>query len=210
MQNIRAQWGDAIVMACAASSVPPSFLAALIANESGGNAGAHRFEKGVLDSLWEVLLGRAAAYGSLQRDDLLRFMLSPYSQNGAAPGPGPATALVAVVTGSMLRLDGLATSYGLTQVMGYEAIAFHLDGFARLADPAGELPITLNMLADFARRFGLDLSASSSAAAGELFDCWNSGRPHAPTADPQYIPNGLARMQIYQQLSAPATTPAET
>lgn len=42
MQKIRSAWGDAIVLACAASSVPPSFLAALIANESGGNAGAHR------------------------------------------------------------------------------------------------------------------------------------------------------------------------
>jgi hypothetical protein len=36
MKSIRAHWGDAIVLACAASSVPPSFLAALIANESGG------------------------------------------------------------------------------------------------------------------------------------------------------------------------------
>jgi hypothetical protein len=94
--------------------------------------------------------------------------------------------------------------------MGYEAIAFHLDGAARLADPASELPVTLRMLADFAHRFGLDLTASSSTAAGELFDCWNSGRPHAPTVDPQYIPNGLARMKIYQQLSAVSSQPAES
>lgn len=191
MQKIRVAWGDAIVLACASSSVPPSFLAALIANESAGNKNAQRFEKGVLDSLWQVLLGRAPNFGSLKRDDLLSFMLS---SDGASNAP------IAVVTGSMLKLDGLATSWGLTQVMGYEAIAFHLDGFARLADPAGEFSITLQMLADFARRFDQDLGSSFS----ELFDCWNSGRPHAPTADPQYIPNGLARMKIYANLSSVA------
>ena len=192
MTRIRAAWGDAIVLACASSSVPPSFLAALIANESGGNASAHRFEKGVLDSLWEVLLGRAPAYGSLKRNDLVQFLLA--LDSSLAPGAG---APEAGLTRSMLRLDSLATSYGLTQVMGYEAIAFHLDGVARLADPAGELPITLNMLADFAHRFGLDLAADFP----ELFDCWNTGRPHHPTADPQYIPNGLARKAIYETLS---------
>ena len=97
----------------------------------------------------------------------------------------------------MQRLDSLATSHGLTQVMGYEAIAFHLDGVSRLQDPAGELSITLKMLTQFAERFALDLASNFS----ELFDCWNSGRPHAPTADPQYIPNGLARMQIYAGLA---------
>lgn len=206
MQKIRGEWGDTIVLACASSSVPPSFVAALVANESGGDASAKRFEKGVLDSLWEVLLGRAPSYGSLKRDDLLRFLCPP----PIAFTSGDVTVASFTSGGppelpdSMQRLDGLATSFGLTQVMGYEAIAFHLDGVQRLADPAGELPITLRMLADFASRFGLDLSASSDAAAGELFDCWNSGRPHAPTADPQYIPRGLARMKIYAELSTSA------
>jgi hypothetical protein len=205
MTRIRAAWGDAIVLACARSSVPPSFVAALIANESGGDAGAHRFEKGVLDSLWEVLLGRASNYGSLKRDELLCFLCPP--PKPILPGTNISISASTVggvppLPASMQRLDSLATSHGLTQVMGYEAIALHLDGVARLADPAGELPITLRMLADFAHRFGLDLTASSSTAAGELFDCWNSGRPHAPTADPQYIPKGLARMKIYAELSA--------
>lgn len=213
MKSIRAHWGDAIVLACASSSVPPSFLAALIANESGAalvkggpeaQKNAQRFEKGVLDSLWQVLLGRTPNFGSLKRDDLLRFLQPPPTPLI----PGIPISISSVTVGgapklpdSMLRLDGLATSWGLTQVMGYEAIAFHLDGFERLKNPDGELPITLTMLADFARRFDLDLGSSFS----ELFDCWNSGRPHAPTADPQYIPNGLARMKIYQSLGAPLT-----
>jgi hypothetical protein len=199
MTRIRSAWGTAIAQACAASSVPPSFLAALIANESGGNANARRFEKGVLDSLWEVLLGRAPAYGSLKRDDLLRFIQPP-----ALPPVGSSVTVATATVGgapqlpdSMQRLDSLATSYGLTQVMGYEAITFHLDGVTRLQDPDGELPISLNMLADFARRFGLDLAADFP----EMFDCWNTGRPHRPTADPQYIPNGLARKAIYEGLT---------
>jgi len=51
-------------------------------------------------------------------------------------------------------------------------------------------------LADFAARNTLDLTRDFS----QLFDCWNTGRPHAPTADPQYIPNGLRRMELYKAL----------
>ena len=198
MARIRSSWGDAIVLACAASSVPPSFLAALIANESGGDPGVHRFEKAVLAALWEVLLGRAPAYGSLLRNDILGYAVGIGGAASAGNAAGSASlAGAAAVAGALQRIDGLATSQGLTQVMGYEAIAFHLDGAARLAEPATELPITLRMLGQFADRFQLDLAADFEP----LFRCWNSGRPHAPTFDPQYVPNGLARMQAYQGLS---------
>jgi hypothetical protein len=40
MNTIRAKWGASIDAACALSSVKPEFLAALIANESGGNPDA--------------------------------------------------------------------------------------------------------------------------------------------------------------------------
>jgi hypothetical protein len=210
MQRIRARYGAAIAEACRLSSLPPAFLAALVANESGGNAGAKRFEKGVLDSLWEVLLGRSSAYGSIQRDDILRFVCPP--PKPILPGTNVSVAVSSVgsvppLPDSMQRLDSLATSHGLTQVMGYEAIAFHLDGVERLQDPAGELPITVKMLTQFAERFALDLRTDSSL----LFDCWNTGRPHAQTFDPSYIPNGLARMAIYQQMETAAVpSSAET
>ena len=58
----------------AASSVPASFLGALVANESGGNVLAKRFEPAVLAHLWEVLLGRKAAYGTIGRTDLVAFV----------------------------------------------------------------------------------------------------------------------------------------
>src|SRR5882724_6854176 len=77
--------------------------------------------------------------------------------------------------------------------MGYEAVAFHLiDGVAALASPVTSMARTTIMLKEFARRNNLDVSKNFP----ELFDCWNTGRPHAPTADPTYIPDGLARMAL--------------
>jgi hypothetical protein len=194
MTTIRAKFGAAIAAACEASSVQPEFLAALIANESGGNPDAKRFEKGVLDQLWNVLQGREAAFGSIGRNDLLQYISA-----GSVSFPGGASNADASISVALQRLDNLATSYGVTQIMGYEAIPFDIQATA-IIDPAAALHYTTRMLADFAQRFDLDLTKDFS----ELFDCWNSGRPHAPTADPQYIPNGLRRMAAYKALeSAP-------
>jgi hypothetical protein len=185
MTSIRAKWGAAIEAACAASSVKPEFLAALIANESGGNPDAKRFEKNVLTQLWEVLQGRQAAFGSIGRGDLQ-------------------TAIAASNSLAMLSaIDDLATSWGLTQIMGYEVIALGVP-ITSLQSGAPSLPIACRMLADFAKRFDLDPASNFS----ELFDCWNTGRPHSPTADPNYIPNGLARAQIYLDLGGTPTAAA--
>jgi hypothetical protein len=187
MQSIKTKWDGEITSACSTSSVPTAFVAALIANESGGDPHAKRFEKGVLASLWEVLLGRKAAYGSIGGADLVQFI----AQSKGFPVNTP----LAIPSDAFQRFDSLATSWGLAQIMGYEAIAFHSTVDA-LKAPDTELVITLKMLAQFASRFGLDVTKDFSA----LFDCWNSGRPHAPTADPQYIPNGLERMQLWNSI----------
>jgi hypothetical protein len=198
MTKIRASYGPAIAEACRLSSVPPAFLAALIANESGGNPGAKRFEKNVLASLWEVLLARSPNFGSIKAADVFAYLWPPSYTLDPTNG----------FRDALHHLDGLATSWGLTQIMGYEAIAFHLDGVAQLQDPAGELPITIKMLTQFAERFAFDLRSDFSS----LFDCWNTGRPHAQTFDPNYIPNGLARMAIYHQMETAAapSSPVET
>jgi hypothetical protein len=206
MQLIQAKYGAAIDAVCHASSVPAAFLAALVANESDGDANAKRFEPGVLAALWQVLLGRTAAYGSIGGQDLRVYLL---------PGEMAAPIALADVShafgDSLERLDGLATSWGLTQIMGYEIFAFSagVPSPAKLVDlttPSGGLALTVKMLAQFAQRWDLDLGSDF----GQLFDCWNTGRPHKsgaapdvpqPTADPDYIPKGLARMQIYQGLS---------
>jgi len=190
MQAIKTRWGALLDSAAQTTSVPESFLAALVANESGGNPDAKRFEPAVFAALAEVLLGRKAAYGSLGGIDIRRFVL-----------PAEISAAMPIIDASQIigvfdRLEDLATSWGLLQIMGYEAIPFHLGGVGALQSPASELPIALKMLAQFASDFGLDLGKDFS----ELFDCWNTGRPHAPTYDPQYIPKGLARKTIYEAL----------
>jgi hypothetical protein len=190
MQSIKEKWGAAIATTCAMSNVPPAFLAALIAGESGGNENAKRFEPRVLSALWEVLLGRKAAYGSISTRHLIQFVANTPAIPSVTPQSLPADALQ--------RLDSLATSWGLTQIMGYEVLDPVLSaGFlGNLQSPASELPITLRMLAQFAEHFALDVTKNFS----EMFDCWNTGRPHSATFDPQYIPNGIARMAIYEAL----------
>ena len=177
MQEIKTQWGELLRATAATCSIPESFFAALVANESGGNKDAQRFESGVFAALSAVLEGTKTAYGSLRQSDLLLF---------AVPGEEYLPA----------ALRTLATSYGLVQIMGYEAIAFHLDGVARLQDPQSELPICVKMYAQFAEHFELDLKKDFE----QMFDLWNTGRPHAPTFDPKYIPNGLARKALYEGL----------
>lgn len=182
MRTIHEKWGTTIHDACTRSTVPEDFLAALVANESAGDENAKRFEKNVLAQLWQVLMGRAAAFGSIGRDDLLKF---------ADPSPGFSHPTMA----AFQRIDTIATSWGLTQIMGYEAIALQVP-LSYLTLPERSLGVTLKMISGFAASKDLDVTKNSA----ELLDCWNTGRPHAPTADPQYIPNGLSRMQLYRAI----------
>ena len=192
MQSIHTRWGSAIDAACRKSSVSPAFLAGLVANESGGNQNAKRFEKAVLADLWEVLQGRAANYGSITRDSIVTYLTTPPASDPTPPVGGY---LRYFISATVQQLDGLATSWGLTQIMGYEAIPFATRAEVLYA-PDKSFSLTMRMLAQFALHWNLDLSIDFS----EMFSCWNTGRPHAATADPQYVPNGLLRMEIYQGL----------
>lgn len=181
MQSIKTKWGALLDSACKTSNVQPAFLAALVANESAGNPDAKRFEPGVLAQLFAVLLNRKAFFGSIARENIIAF------------GQQVSSTLNMQM---IVALDQLSTSWGLVQIMGYEAIAYHTAGVAALQSPVPEMTVATRMLADFAARKSLDLAKDVS----QLFDCWNTGRPHAPTADPQYIPNGLRRMELYKAL----------
>jgi len=182
MQSIKTKWGSLFDSVAAQAPAPPAaFFAALTANETGGNPLATRQEPAVLAALHAVLMNRKPAYGSIGRADIL----------------GYAQQITATLNMQLVvAIDQLSTSYGLVQIMGYEAIPYNLKGALVLQDPASELVVALKMLRDFATRSQLDLASDFS----ELFDCWNTGRPHAPTFDPAYIPNGLQRMQVYQAL----------
>jgi|SRR5271157_1863397 len=190
MQKIKATWGAAIAQACNSSSVPASFLAALIANESGGDPLAKRFEPGVLAALWQVLLGRKPAYGSIRRADLVGYV---------ADLSAPAIAVPATLPNSVFQnLDALAHSWGLTQVMGYHCLQ-NVAALLRpedLTSPQPCLKTTLALLAAFAHEFSLDLASDFE----ELLRCWNSGRPDGKTFDANYVPNGLARKVAYEAL----------
>lgn len=198
MQSIRTNWGAAIRTACALSSVPPAFLAALIANESGGDANAKRFEKNVLVALWEVLLGRKAAYGSIGRADLVGFVSGLPAQPVSVPASLPAD--------TYQRLDSLATSQGLTQMMGYHVLdpELSIGSMDNLKTGVGNLMGAVKLLAWFAHRYQLDLTADFPP----LFACWNSGEPDpAKTFDPQYVSNALTRMKLYAEILQNETDP---
>jgi hypothetical protein len=201
MTEIRDQWGGNISAACQASSVPPAFLAALVANESGGKPDAKRFEPNVLADLWQVLLGRKATYGSIIRADLYLYALPEAVPQLSRAEP----AIDAIFSATFQRIDGLATSWGLTQVMGYHVLE-RLSSLQHAEDlivPSNCLPQTVRMLAQFAVDFSLSLAADFQ----QLFACWNTGKPNGKTADPDYVSRGLARMRLYSQLPPPDVLP---
>jgi hypothetical protein len=192
MQSIKTAWGAAIADACSTSSIPENFLAALIAGESGGHNDARRFEKNVLLSLWEVLLGRKAAFGSIGRADLVKFTAA---QSTLSLGLAGARGIDSLPPDAFQRVDGLATSWGLTQIMGYHVLGAGLT-LDDLRDPAKHLRFALTMLTGFAHQFQLDVTREFD----ELFRCWNTGRPDGTTFDPAYVNNGLARMAVWTSL----------
>lgn len=89
------------------------------------------------------------------------------------------------------KLGDNATSWGLTQIMGY-----HVEGEpSQLCDPDFALNMTETMLRGFQKQFKLDPTDSES-----LFRCWNTGNPRGKTFDPEYVTNGLARMVGWRQI----------
>src|SRR5256885_1081771 len=86
-------------------------------------------------------------------------------------------------------LRELATPWGFTQIMGY-----HVLGRGRsvrdLLDPGRHYGLAVEMLAEFAHDYQLDLGREFEP----LFRCWNTGQPHGKTYDPAYAGNGLRRV----------------
>ena len=181
MLSIRQKWGSAIAVACHESSIPESFLAALIANETGGDPTKSRFEEHVFGEILMVLAGKRAAFGSLGAQSLM------------------ATPLVSLIAGLNTVVD-MATSWGLTQIMGYQTIPFGKK-IAGLRDPQENLTFATVLLTQFAHRFNLNIAANYP----ELFACWNTGGPHPEkTFDPDYCANGLRRAMLYAGTASPS------
>jgi hypothetical protein len=176
MAKIRQNFSPFIKPAIEGTPYPESFLAALVANESGGDLAAGRFEPGVFWELSFTFTGRKTAFGSITTDKL-----KEYLGNGATDK-------------AVAALINLATSAGPTQIMGYQSLARGYP-LAELYNLATHFKRAIEILDDFRKQF--DLVPVYGETYDVFFRCWNTGRPDGKTFDPNYVPNGLLRMQIY-------------
>lgn len=191
MSKVKSECGEWIDAAVKNTTIPDSFLAALTANESGGDVAAVRFEPQVFANLALVLIGRRANFGSIGAQDL-ESLCAP-SHDGGVP---------LTFAQSSLVLVNLASSWGPTQIMGYHA----LEGNYPLSDLPSlqkHYPRALQLLAAFRKQWGDKIPTWDDdpvAAATALFRCWNTGKPDGVTYDPLYVSHGLDRMTIYATL----------
>ncbi len=208
MRRVFACCGEHLREACKYSSVPERFLAALVANESGGNRKATRFEPAVYRHLKAVADGAAPAYGGIGRESLdaeIEAMLHPKAGSFHAVYLNASftadhAAELAATRDEALR--DLATSWGFTQIMGYHMVG--RDGTPRdLLEPPFHFHLALVLLGEFAERYQLDLTREFE----EMFRCWNTGQPYGETFDPAYVKTGLCRMEVYGQLSGASREP---
>jgi hypothetical protein len=186
MQRIHDQAGAAVAEAVQTSSLPAAFLAAVIANESGGVPAASCFEPAVFTRLCELCIGQRATFEvagmrrALTAADVLQYVTPPGED---------------IFLLGLKRLRDLCTSFGWTQIMAWHALEFGWP-VTRITDRATHLACTVDLFAWFAERYQLDLRLEF----GELLRCWNTGRPDGQTYDPAYVPNALRRMGIYSDL----------
>lgn len=202
MERVYTRYQAVLIEISAHSSVPPEFLGALAANESGGEAAAARFEPSVYAHLKSVAEGAAPAYGGLRASDLaseVEDALHPKAGEFHALYLGPPYAARQAAGLAGLEdeaLRELATSWGLTQIMGYHLVG--REGTVRdLLEPGFHFRFALELLSDFAARYELDLGQEFE----EMFHCWNTGSPYGATFDPEYAGKGLRRMEIYRQMA---------
>lgn len=226
MRRVAARCGAEIARACHYSSVPRAFVAALVANESGGNARAARFEPSVYNHLLALSQGRRVHYGGIRREVLeaeVADMLHPKAASyhavclpdAAREAPSGGSAETSLLGDRQATRDGLdATHLGqplraqsdealreLATSWGFTQImGYHLIGrpgtVRHLLDPAFHFKLALTLLTEFAERYQLDLRREFP----EMFRCWNTGRPYGETAKPDYVEKGLIRMEIFRAL----------
>ncbi len=211
MARVHARAHGVMAEACGRSSVPVEFLAALVANESGGDGAARRFEPAAYRHLKAVLEGGQPATAHLRAPDLAAELDEMRGRRPAAYHAGLLDADFAARYGAELAaqddaaLRELATSWGFTQIMGYHMVG--RPGVPRdLLDPARHFRVAIELLAQFAEHFALDLTREFA----ELFRCWNTARPDGRTFDPDYVEKGLRRMEMYRDMEQAAAVQTHT
>jgi hypothetical protein len=201
VERVFARCHGAIAESCRYSSVPAEFLGALVANESGANPQAVRFEPAVYRHLKAVAEGKRPTYAGLSRRDLdeeVAEMLHPKAGAFHAvflTGAFRATHARELAASRDEARRELASSWGLTQIMGYHLVG--RSGTVRdLVEPGFHFRLALELLAQFAERYQLDLRREFE----EMFRCWNTGQPYGETFDPHYVEKGFRRLRIYRRL----------
>ena len=200
VQRVFERCDEVIEQECAASSVPPEFLGALAANESGGCAEATRFEPAVYRHLQAVAEGGSPAFGSITVAELNREIAELLPANDAALHARYLTRSFAAAHSTELQsatdevLRELATSWGYTQIMGYHMIG-RPGEVRQLLEPHFHFRMAIRLLSEFVVDYQLDPRREFA----QMFCCWNTGRPYGRTFDPNYVEKGLRRMQIYRQ-----------
>ncbi len=193
-----------IAAAGASSPVRWEFLGALIANESGGNASVRRFEPSVYRHLKSLSRGDSGTYAGIGAGDLAQEVeefLHPKAGNFHARYLNPAFAAhqganLGALTDEALR--EFATSWGFTQVMGYHVVGREAT-VRDLLEPQFHFRMALELFDEFAAEYQLDLAHDFE----EMFRCWNTGAPYGQTFDPNYVANGLRRLELYRLVSSP-------
>lgn len=203
MASIREKYSPSILPACQATPFPASLLAAITANETGIDPTKTRFESSVFVELGQVLAGWRPNFGSIGAQDIEAFVMFPDTIY-----PKPSRVLT--------DLMNLATSWGPTQILGYEVLGFRgsvlVEGYrnsiATLTRLDTHYTTAVALLAQFKREFHLP---DPAVDASGYFHCWNSGSPGGRTFDPNYAANGIRRMKIYESLpAAPAQEESAT
>jgi hypothetical protein len=187
MAKIKADMGKPIRDAVTNTTIPEAFIAALAANESSGDPAKKHFESGAFLDLALVLAGRKPAFGSLGAQDLSGVLV----KSGISANP------LSAVTN---KLMDLATSWGPTQIMGYQTLKLHLQ-VSDLIELPRHFVVCTQLLAEFIAEWKLVVRPISTITVCEkLFRCWNTGEPNGITTDPNYVGKGLNRMAIYEAL----------
>jgi hypothetical protein len=203
MQKIRNEMGDYIAGAVEGTPFPPALVAALVANESSGQANLQRFEPAVFAELARVITLQKTNYAPAGcKKPLAQTDLMPHVWPQTLVGSTGKSSEVFTFPQGVQALQNLATSYGPTQIMGWHSIEF---GY-----PLGDLPNlqrhfdrAVELLAWFGERYEMmESSLSETEFATAIFHCWNTGSPVAPTYDPDYVAHGLARMALYGETTA--------
>lgn len=185
MGAIQHKYGEWIDEACRGTAFPSALLAALVANETGLEEGATRFEPGVYQDLSLVAIGRRAAFGEIGGADLQKYLHGLTAQ------------------AAILAVFNLATSWGPCQVMGWQALARGYP-LAELSNLETHFIRVVEVLRDFGKQFpAIVPPAGVEIATGAWqpwFRCWNGGHPDAKTFDPNYAANGVRRLALYESL----------